>query len=102
MEGRGTTKDEEVGVKWLGKAANGGITAAQYELGKAYFNGEGVEQDYSEAFAWGHLASRYYVDAGELIADLHMELDPKQYKKAKARAAELKKEVEAKLAENDH
>lgn len=102
MEGRGTTKDEEVGVKWLGKAANGGITAAQYELGRAYFNGEGVEQDYSEAFAWGHLASRYYVGAGELIADLHMELDPKQYKKAKARAAELKKEVEAKLAENDH
>ena len=40
----------------------------------------------------------YYAEAGELIADLHMELDPKQYKKAKARTAELKKKVEANLA----
>jgi len=101
MDGAGTSKDLEVGVKWLEKAANGGITIAQFKLASAYFNGDGVEKDYIEAFAWGRLSSRYYAAAGELIADLHMELDPKQYKKAKVRAAELKKEVTAKLEESD-
>jgi hypothetical protein len=101
MEGVGADEEPEVGVKWLEKAANGGITAAQFELAKAYFDGNGVKQDFIESFAWGHLASRHYPDAGELIADLHMELDPKQYKKAKRHATKLKLEVDAKLAADE-
>ena len=39
------------------KRAQNGDVYAQYNLGLAYFNGEGVEQDYAEAAKWWRLAA---------------------------------------------
>ena len=39
-------------IKILIQKANQGDVVAQYNLGVAYYNGEGVEQSYSEAVYW--------------------------------------------------
>ena len=39
-------------VKWLRKAADQGYAIAQTQLGYMYYGGEGVPQNYSEAYAW--------------------------------------------------
>ena len=39
-------------IRELLSKAEAGDAAAQYELGKAYFSGSGVEQNYEEALAW--------------------------------------------------
>ena len=44
-----TNKDVK---KFLIKAAEKGNVTAQYNLGKCYYNGEGVNQDYAEAARW--------------------------------------------------
>lgn len=44
-------------VKWLRKAANQGNADAQACLGEAYQNGEGVTQDYIEAYKWYNLSA---------------------------------------------
>ena len=44
-------------VKWYRLAAEQGNARAQYNLGYAYDNGEGVEQDYVEAVKWFRLAA---------------------------------------------
>ena len=44
-------------VKWDRLAAEQGHARAQYNLGVAYSNGEGVEQDYVEAVKWWRLAA---------------------------------------------
>ena len=37
--------------------AQRGSTLAQYNLGRMYFNGQGVDQDYTEAHKWFSLAA---------------------------------------------
>jgi len=39
-------------VKWYRKAAEQGNAAAQYDLGVAYHNGQGVPRDYSLSYFW--------------------------------------------------
>jgi len=46
------------------KAANQGYPKAQFELGRMYFFGQGVHQDYAEAGKWFHKA----VEEGNLHA----------------------------------
>ena len=43
--------DAAAGAGWLQKAADGGDVPAQAELGNAYMNGNGVDQDDAKAFA---------------------------------------------------
>ena len=43
---------KEVAIKWYTIAAENGNTDAQFNLGHAYHNGEGVEQDYGKAIEW--------------------------------------------------
>jgi hypothetical protein len=45
-------EDYASAVKWWLKAAQKGHSAAQYELGWAYSNGEGVTKDVAAAHAW--------------------------------------------------
>ena len=40
------------GVKWYRKAAEQGVAEAQYNLGLAYYYGEGAEEDHVEAVKW--------------------------------------------------
>src|SRR5437879_2051723 len=56
MNGRGTNKDEIVGVKWLAKAAEQGHGSAQFSLGTAYVSGTGTKQDYVQGYKWIALA----------------------------------------------
>lgn len=42
----------ETALKWLTEAAEGGHIPAQYELGKLYRDGSGVEKDVLQAAAW--------------------------------------------------
>ena len=39
-------------------AAKRGVDSAQYNLGDMYFNGEGVDQDYTKAFEWYEMAAK--------------------------------------------
>ena len=50
--GRGTDKDMEKAIYWLGKAAEQGDINAKRELGLIYYNGHGVIRDYKKAAKW--------------------------------------------------
>lgn len=45
-------KDEAEAIKWLEKAATSGLAKAQTILGKCYYVGQGVEQDFALAQKW--------------------------------------------------
>jgi TPR repeat protein len=49
-------------AKWLRKAAEQGVGNAQMQLGKLYLDGNGVKQDYEEAYFWILLAPHYFND----------------------------------------
>jgi TPR repeat protein len=44
-------------VYWYQKAASEGLTLAQANLGRLYYNGLGVMKDYSEAMRWFRMAA---------------------------------------------
>ena len=44
--------DEEQAMFWILKSANQGYFAALAKLGDMYFHGDGVDQNFSEAFSW--------------------------------------------------
>jgi len=53
-------------VVWYQKAANKGVSQAQYELGLVYMSGEGVSKNYNEGVSWlkkaaeqGHAQAQY-------------------------------------------
>ena len=48
----------------LRMAADKGVAEAQRDLGKCYYNGQGVPQDYAEAIKWYRMAA----DQGDVIA----------------------------------
>ena len=64
-------------VKWYRLAAEQGDAAAQYNLGFAYYNGEGVEQDYAEAVKWWQMAAE---QGDEIAKQLAEECVRKEYK----------------------
>ena len=49
LEGRGVTNDSATGAVWLARAAEGGITPAQFRLGSMYEKGVGVKRNLIEA-----------------------------------------------------
>ena len=52
----GVPKDDTEAVMWYRKAAEQGNAYAQYVLGLKYELGEGVSQDYVEAYMWFNIA----------------------------------------------
>ena len=50
-------QDYDEAVKWFRLAAAQGNVPAQYSLGMAYENGQGVQQDYHEALNWYRIAA---------------------------------------------
>jgi hypothetical protein len=60
LEGQaaGITPDIRQAAKWFRKAAEQGYPEAQYNLGLAYQNGQGVAQDNIQALMWMNLAAR--------------------------------------------
>jgi len=54
----GTRQDLAEGVKWLQRAARQGDAKAQYNLGVAYRDGEGVRQNRRQARSWLERAAK--------------------------------------------
>lgn len=68
LEGHGVTRNVEEGLRWLGRAADGGHTVAQLKLAELYEAGEAIGQDYRAAALWmqesaygGNADAQYYL-----------------------------------------
>lgn len=58
-QSRGTQSDDRRAMfEAYQRAAEGGVVQAQYALGFAYRHGEGIEEDYGEAYRWFTAAAR--------------------------------------------
>lgn len=58
LYGWGVEKDFAKALFWLRKVADNGEAIAQLNLGRMYFNNEGVQQDYTGANTWFHKAAQ--------------------------------------------
>ncbi len=56
--GIGTRTNEKKAAEWYYKAANQGLSEAQYQLGKIYEKGIGFQQDDKEAIKWYEQAAK--------------------------------------------
>ena len=85
-------------MSWYRKAAEQGETAAQYNLGAMYNNGQGVPQDYVAAHMWFNLAAasgdKLAVEVRERAAEgrerVAKEMTPAQIAEAQKLAREWK------------
>ena len=60
--------NKEKGIALIRRSAEQGYTEAQYNLGRCYYNGEGVSQDYTQAvYWWSKAAEQGNADAIELL-----------------------------------
>jgi len=83
-------------VKWYRKAAEHGHANAQYNLGNAYCQGQGVPQDYVQAHMWMDLAAsgftvddqNKYSSARDAVA---AKMTPQQIDEAQRLAREWKR-----------
>ena len=79
----------EDAMRWYLMAAEQGHIEAQFDLGWAYANGEGVTQDYAEAYAWFSAASAQgRDDAEETLQALLRDMTPSQAERAEILARE--------------
>ena len=67
--GFGVAKDENEAALWYRKAADQGWAEAQYNLGAAYFSGNGVPKDYVLAYMWVNLSAANGSDADRATRD---------------------------------
>lgn len=65
-------EEYEEAFKLFMESAEKGHAGAQYEIGEAYYYGEGVEKDYEEAVRWYKLAAENgNVDVQEVLGDIY-------------------------------
>ena len=57
-DGYGIQEDNREATKWYRKAANHGISSAQYNLAWMYVKGESVTEDFEEAAKWFRKSNR--------------------------------------------
>ncbi|MFO1499816.1 MAG: tetratricopeptide repeat protein [Verrucomicrobiota bacterium] len=96
IEGSGVQQDYNQAAQWLKKAAMQGDAQGQLELGVMFVNGEGVPEDAREGYAWYWLSSQQGNETAKgYLDDLNRSLSQADRDKAKARAAELSKLIEA-------
>ena len=71
LEGKGTAKDYKKAVYWFRRAAEDGMTEAQYNLSECYQNGWGVKQSASQAKYWENKAEEETeIGSYDLIEDV--------------------------------
>lgn len=58
MRGIGTSKDIDLGLKWLKKAARNGEARAAYNVAIAYHDGRDVARNFTEAKKWYEIAAK--------------------------------------------
>lgn len=52
LDGDGTKRDVTAGLNWMRRAARRGDPKAQYNLGRAYVNGDNVQRSLIRAERW--------------------------------------------------
>ncbi len=87
---QGIIHSERLAARWYRKAAMQGHAGARFNMAALHVNGEGVEQDAVEAYAWALLAARDgHEEARSLAARLETTLDPR-HRDAGRRRAEIR------------
>ena len=77
-------------------SAEQGNAHAQWGLGMMFTNGDGVPQDYKEAFAWFSVAqANGDEDAKEALSNLTNEMTKEQIADAMSLATEIQNRIEA-------
>jgi TPR repeat protein len=65
-------KDQRRALHWYSRAAEGGVSCSQYELGFMLLSGEGVDPNPSEGIRWMKFAGEQgYTEAIRLLADVY-------------------------------
>ncbi|MDR3230997.1 MAG: sel1 repeat family protein [Synergistaceae bacterium] len=59
--------DDQEHLKWLQKSAEGGYAEAQFNLGMAYYNGEGFPQNRTQGVEWWMKAAAQRYGPAELL-----------------------------------
>ena len=85
----------DMAMTYLKDASYWANKPAQFNIGAMYHNGQGVEKDLVEAYAWFALSAERFGDAkmNELRDQTFAELTPDQQAQAKAREQELLAEL---------
>src|SRR5215471_11681464 len=69
--GKGVPQDYAEAVKWCRKAADQGYSAAQFNLGTAYANGQGVPRDDAEAKWYRKAADQGLAEAQFNVGEMY-------------------------------
>jgi uncharacterized protein len=82
----GIEPDIGAAIKWYRKSALQGNADAQHALGKGYYDGNGLPQDYQQAFFWYTLAAKASQKQGysEARDETALHLTPEQVAKTQA------------------
>ena len=86
--GFGRKRDVQAARQWFEIAANKGFAGAQFNLGNIYANGEGVQQDFTEAYMWFYIANEYGHEQAEKRMSLLL-MDHKLFPNQAMHAREL-------------
>ena len=90
-------KDQVEAVSWYLKAAAQDHPYAQNALGRRYFSGQGVEKNYTEAYAWWNLVAKSDEDARKSRDELEGKMSPQQVDAGQKRTQELRAQIAEKL-----
>ena len=86
---------EFVGMLWFGPASAIVDGDAQYNLGFMYYNGEGVLEDYVQAYAWWNIAATQDDEmAREFKSELAEKMTPSQIAEAQMLSKELREKIQ--------
>jgi len=86
----GVAQSYKLAAQWYRRAAQQGHIRAQYNMAVLHLQGEGVERDPVEAYAWLLLSSRAgHEPSVTLIEELDRVLNAKQIDAARERSTEL-------------
>ena len=69
IEGHSVKPDDKLGFEWHLKAANQGLSQAQFNVGVMYYKGKGTQQDIEKARMWLQKAA----DQGDDLAKKALE-----------------------------
>jgi hypothetical protein len=59
--GKGVSHDSAMAAYWYRKAAEQGNAPAEQNLAVNYYKGQGVTQDFQQAYVWSSLAGLHYL-----------------------------------------
>lgn len=92
----GLPQDHFAAARWWHISAERGLQGAQQNLGRAYRDGFGVPKDEVEAFTWWLIADAKGESSSAVERDeLEKSLSPEQKARARIKADERRKEIEA-------